>query len=157
MEKLKNVAHWTDTTINFTHRIAADFLAQVENKIEQGDIKRSELAERLGRSPGRVSQMFNAGNITLQSAVRLARAACMKVALVAYDDGDPENQNGPINSEIFYQCWRQIGSPETFFELAELSEPIEHIGWLHEAGNRGVEIDSKGFQKSAINRAPPIN
>ena len=42
----------------------------------------------------------------------------MKMALVAYEDGDTENRNGPINSEIFSGCWKRVGSPRDFFDLA---------------------------------------
>jgi hypothetical protein len=116
---VKSSEHWTANSIeNFTYRIAADFLAQVETKVESGEISRTELAQRLDRTPGRVSQLFNnPGNLTVTSAVRLVRAAGMKVALVAYEDNDPQNDNGPINSAIFHQCWKDMGSPTTFFAL----------------------------------------
>ncbi|HEY6769553.1 MAG TPA: hypothetical protein VI386_32825 [Candidatus Sulfotelmatobacter sp.] len=119
MEQLKSSEHWTAESIaNFTYRIAADFLAQVETKIEKGEVNRTELAKRLDRTPGRVSQLLNnPGNLTVNSAVRLVRAAGMKVALVAYEDSDPENNNGPVNSAIFYQCWKHAGAPTTFFDL----------------------------------------
>ena len=91
----------------------------METKIEAGEITRAELAQRLDRTPGRVSQLFNnPGNLTVTSAVRLVRAAGMKVALVAYDDNDPQNNNGPVNSEIFSRCWQHMGAPNTLFELA---------------------------------------
>lgn len=112
--------HWTAESIeDFTFRIASDFLAQVETKIEAGEINRTELAHRLNRTPGRVSQLFNnPGNLTVTSAVRLVRAAGMKVALVAYDDNDPQNNSGPVNSELFSRCWTYMGAPKTFFEFA---------------------------------------
>jgi hypothetical protein len=52
---------------------------------------------------------------------------------VAYDDGDPENHNGPINSQIFSRCWANAGKPSDFFALekfrmsAEFS-PLARIG-----------------------------
>jgi hypothetical protein len=124
--ELKSSGHWTAESIeNFTYRIAADFLAQVETKIEAGEISRTELAHRLGRTAGRVSQLFNnPGNLTVGSAVRLVRAAGMKVALVAYDDDDPRNNDGPVNSAIFYDCWKHMGAPKTFFEFASTTAPV---------------------------------
>jgi hypothetical protein len=140
MEKLTSPKHWTDeSTENFVHRIASDFLAQLETKIEKGEVTRSELAHRLDRSPGRVSQLFNPSNITLGSAVRLVRAMDLKVALVAYDDDDPENYNGPVNSDIFYKCWIHVGAPKTFFELAYYVTPIGHFGCFAEASNTKTE------------------
>lgn len=119
MDKLKASKHWTaESAENFTYRIASDFLAQVEMQIEKSGMSRSEVAHRLKRTLGRVSQLFNPGNITVGSAVRLSDATGLKVALVAYDDNDPENHNGPVNSELFYRCWKHMGAPKTFFELA---------------------------------------
>jgi hypothetical protein len=153
MEKLNSPKHWTgESTDNFVHRIASDFLAQVETKIEKGEISRSELARRLDRSPGRVSQLFNPGNITISSAVRLVRAMNMKVALVAYDDNDPENQRGPVNSEIFSRCWQLIGGPRTFYELANQVAPIELYGWQHEAANLETTIRMLAPDRSASTR-----
>lgn len=48
----------------------------------------------------------------------------MKVALVAYEDGDSQNQSGPISSEIFAICWKRMGSPRDFFELKDCSLKI---------------------------------
>jgi hypothetical protein len=134
MEKLNAPKHWTaESTENFTYRIASDFLAQVEARLEKDGTSRSELAQRLSRTLGRVSQLFNPGNITVSSAVRLGQATGMKVALVAYDDDDPQNQNGPINSDIFYRCWKYMGSPKTFFELARSVAPVGYYGHSQEA------------------------
>lgn len=138
MEKLNSLKHWTaESTENFVHRIASDFLAQLETKIEKGEISRSELAQRLDRSPGRVSQLFNPGNITIGSAVRLVRAMNMKVALIAYDDNDPENHNGPINSDIFSRCWRHMGAPATFFELTHNVMPVGY--YSHSAESASID------------------
>jgi hypothetical protein len=157
MDKLKTKRHWTsESTLNFTHRIASDFLAQVETKIEKGEVTRSELADRLDRTPGRVSQLFNAANMTLQSAVRLARAANMKVALVAYEDGDPKNDNGPVNCEIFNTCWRHLGSPSNFFELSSVIKPIsEELGYgtvASTANAQPIPISPIRLTVKAINR-----
>jgi hypothetical protein len=126
MDAVNITRHWTaESTANFTHRIASDFLAQLEIKLEKGDISRTELAKRLDRTPSRVSQLFSASNMNLDSAVKLARAMDMKVALIAYDDEDPENNNGPINSEIFRACWKHLGSPANFFELSAITCPMQ--------------------------------
>jgi hypothetical protein len=123
---MNTTRHWTaESTANFTHRIASDFLAQLEIKLEKGEISRGDLAKRLHRTPGRVSQLFTASNMNLESAVRLARAMDMKVALIAYEDEDPENNNGPINSEIFHACWKHLGSPANFFELSAITCPAQ--------------------------------
>jgi hypothetical protein len=147
MDKLNSSKHWTAESIeDFTYRIASDFLAQVETKIENGEVSRTELAVRLKRTVGRVSQLFNPGNTTIKSAVRLGHAAGMKVALIAYDDNDPENQNGPVNSAIFYRCWKHMGAPKTFFELASIAGPLDfYLGYSdrvakYSAANFGTNI-----------------
>jgi DNA-binding phage protein len=117
--------HWTDNSINdFAYRIASDFIVQLEKKIEsEGGLTRVKLATRFGVSPGRVSQVLNnPGNLTLKSTVRCARALGMKVVLVAYDDKDASNENGPVNSEIFATCWKNAGEPRDFFELAATTQ-----------------------------------
>jgi hypothetical protein len=119
VETVNQEKHWTAESVeNFTYRIAADFLAQVENKMEQDGVSRSDVAERLGRTAGRVTQLFNPGNMTLGTAVRLGSVVGMKVSIIGYEDTDPNNSEGPVNSGIFYQCWKNQGSPKTFFDLS---------------------------------------
>jgi transcriptional regulator with XRE-family HTH domain len=110
--------HWTaNSTDGFVYRISSDFVLQLEKKMN-GEVSQNDLARRLKVSKGRVSQVLNnPGNLTLKKMVQYSRALGMKVAIVAYDDGDPTNQNGPINSEIFFRCWQKHGSPRDFFAL----------------------------------------
>jgi len=112
--------HWTASTIdNFVFQVAADFTLQLEKKLEIGPITNKELADRLKVTAGRVSQVLNSpGNFKLRSMTEYARALNMKLAVVAYDDNDPNNERGPINSGIFYECWKRMGSPSDFFELS---------------------------------------
>jgi transcriptional regulator with XRE-family HTH domain len=113
--------HWTArSTADFVYRISSDFALQIENKMDEGPVTQSKLAERLGVTPGRVSQVLrNPGNLTLRNMVEYAASLGMKVSVVAYEDGDPENQKGPINSEIFNACWTRAGKPADFFALKE--------------------------------------
>lgn len=118
MDKLKQ-KHWTASTIdNFVFQIAADFTLQLEKKIDEGPIRNKELAQRLKVTPSAVSQRLNnPGNFKISSMTEYALALGMKVAVVAYEDGDPENNNGPINSEVFYECWKRQGRPRDFYDL----------------------------------------
>jgi transcriptional regulator with XRE-family HTH domain len=111
--------HWTTTSVsNFVYRISFDFVAQLRLRLEQKNISRAKFAQDFGVSESRVSQIFNnPGNLGLESMTRAAQAAGMKVAVVAYDDGDPQNQNGPVNPEIFVSCWKRAGMPKDFFDL----------------------------------------
>jgi len=121
-------AHWTSqSTRDFVYRISSDFAFQIEKKMGAEPINQSELAHRLEVSPGRVSQFLrNPGNTTIKNMVEYARALGMKVAIVAYDDRDPENQNGPINSQIFTDCWEKAGKPNDFFALTECTAVIRN-------------------------------
>ena len=105
--------HWTErSTKDYHFRIAADFIAQLEEKMESESITQDKLAELIGVTKGRVSQVLNnPGNLTIGLIVKFARALGMKVSLVAYDDDDPGNTRGPINSEIFKICWEDLGKP----------------------------------------------
>jgi transcriptional regulator with XRE-family HTH domain len=111
--------HWTErSTEDFQYKIGWDFVSQIEKLIDSGETTKASLAEKLGVSKGRVSQVLsNPGNITLKNIVRYARALGKKVSIVAYDDRDPDNHNGPINSGVFLACWERAQKPADFFAL----------------------------------------
>jgi hypothetical protein len=114
--------HWTDRrAADYLYKIGSDYVRQIERRIGDEEGTRSQLAVRLGVSKGRVSQLLNhPGNITLRNIVDYARALGLKIAVVAYDDGDPDNFDGPINSEIFTSCWELMGKPKDFFDLKDV-------------------------------------
>src|SRR5438128_119161 len=116
----KTRGHWTQQdTADFVYRISFDFITQIAKRLEREKIQHNEFADRLGLTRGRVSQLMNnPGNLTLRNVVHCARTLGMKVAIVAYEDGDIENRSGPINSEIFSRCWQRAGAPRDFFDLA---------------------------------------
>ncbi len=111
--------HWTSDDIeSFAYRVAFDFVAYVTTLLESGNFSQQQLAERLGVSEGRVSQILNSpGNLTLKQIVRLARALGRKVAVVPYDDGDADNFKGPISSAVFTACWEFANKPADLFEV----------------------------------------
>jgi hypothetical protein len=111
--------HWTSaSTDDFLYRVAADFAQQIEDAMKESEASQAALAKALGVSEGRVSQVLNnPGNLTLRNAIEYARALKRKAAIVVYDDRDPKNRNGPINSKIFTSCWEMRGRPSDFFEL----------------------------------------
>jgi transcriptional regulator with XRE-family HTH domain len=111
--------HWTEGSSNaLAHRIAFDFIAQVESRLEARSISQVDLAKRLGVSAGAVSKLLNhPENLTLQSIAKYARALGMKAAIVAFDDGDVDNEQGPINSAVFNTCWERAGKPRDSWSL----------------------------------------
>ncbi len=123
----KSTRHWTaNSTANFAYSIAADFAAQVELKLEGIPLDRKEYAKKLGVGKSRVSKLLNdPGNLSVESMVRCARALGMKVAVVAYDDNDPNNENGPIGGEVFRTSWEKSGQPRDMFDFAS---PVQFVG-----------------------------
>lgn len=115
-------AHWTEADVEgYVFRIAFDFAAYVKGLGEGESVSQSELAQRLGVSKGRVSQLLNnPGNLTLKQMVKVARALGQKVSVVTYDDGDARNERGPINSNVFTGCWEHAGKPRDLFDLREI-------------------------------------
>lgn len=126
MDKLTTMKHWTDrSTDDFLYKISADFVQQIENYMAERGMSQAQFAATLGVSPGRVSQVLNnPGNLSLRKVVEYARSIGKKVAVVAYDDGDANNQNGPINSQVFAACWEQAGSPSDLIAMDTPSEGV---------------------------------
>jgi len=117
----KRTKHWTEkSTEAFLYRIGSDFALQLEAFMGMQEVTKANLAERLGVSKGRVSQVLNnPGNLTLRKVIEYARVLGVKVAIVAYDDDDPGNHRGPINSKLFVECWKRCGQPRDQFDLVE--------------------------------------
>jgi transcriptional regulator with XRE-family HTH domain len=111
--------HWTNKSIeDFLYRVGSDYIVQIEHAMDERGINQSALAQQLDVTEGRVSQVLNnPGNLTLKKIIAYARALRKKVAIIAYDDDDPDNHKGPVNSEIFVKCWEKAGRPSDFFEL----------------------------------------
>ncbi|MBM4329364.1 MAG: helix-turn-helix transcriptional regulator [Deltaproteobacteria bacterium] len=146
--------HWTERSVgDFLYRIAADFVAQLETKIEAESLNKADLAQKLGISKGRVSQIFNnPGNLSLKTIIKFARALGMKVTIVAYDDKDQDNARGPINSEIFRICWENSGKPADFWSLQEsrcVATSTATIGIVLEA-RKVVELPSHSGQRFPV-------
>lgn len=121
---MPKLTHWTERSVeDFLYKIAADFVQQIENYLGASGKNRAEFAKKLGRTPGRVSQVLNApGNLTLRKIIEYARAANKKVAIVAYDDDDATNAKGLVNSQVFEQCWIARGRPADFFALENTNQ-----------------------------------
>ncbi len=68
--------------------------------LEQEKISRKELAERLGKSKGFVSQLLNGGrNLTLRTVADILHVLGYKVTLTPYKSGD-QRQERKIKSHI---------------------------------------------------------
>ena len=114
--------HYTSTDQDaLVERITSDFIGQIAQRLETSHMSQIELAEKLGVTESDVSQVLNLNriNLTFKTMVRYAFAAGMKAAVVAYDDGDPTNQNGPVGSEIFNLSWERLGKPRDIWAVNE--------------------------------------
>lgn len=118
---MAELKHWTESSVDdFLYRVGFDFVRQIEQALEATGASQADLAKTLGVTAGRVSQILNnPGNITLGKMIEYARALQRKVSVITYDDGDPENQKGPISAEVFVSCWDRVGKPADFFALGE--------------------------------------
>jgi len=154
MEKLTQ--HWTSKSVkDFVYRIASDFVLQLEKRMDSTGTTSRKLAKDLKITEGRVSQFLNdPSNFKLSSTVEYAQALGMKVAIVAYDDKDPQNERGPIGAEIFARCWEKAGRPKDFYDLNVMNEVprvLKHYPSLYEplqAVNVGIEVRPLIIQKN---------
>jgi transcriptional regulator with XRE-family HTH domain len=143
---MEQLAHWTQRSVaDFVYNISSNFVAQLETRMEEKEISRSELAARLNKSNGRVSQVFNnPGNLSLRVIVEFARTLGMKVGIVAYDDGDPANENGPINPEVFVESWEMAKRPRDLFDLVEVDAKQAVMNYIRV--NTRVNVANVGHQ-----------
>jgi transcriptional regulator with XRE-family HTH domain len=145
--------HWTERSIeDFLYRVGFDFVQQIEELMKPSGTSQTELAKKLGVTEGRVSQVLNnPGNLTLRKVIEYARALQKKVAIVVYDDGDPDNENGPINAEIFARCWDRSGKPSDFFAVDD--DKSRAATFIAGAGNKTA---SAGMYQQTQNDANSI-
>ncbi len=149
--------HWTQRSIkDYIFRIASDFISQLEDKIESEKMSQDDFANRLQKTKGRVSQILNKpGNMKLEKMVEYAQALGLKVSIVAYEDkGDPNNDKGPINSDIFRTCWEKTGAPRDFWAVAEIGKSTatpDNAAVKASAGQTGMS-----FNRSRVGYLAPI-
>lgn len=149
--------HWTNNSYaDFAYRIASDFTAQIEMKLESLPMERKDYAKLVGVNPSRVSQILNdPGNLGLESMVRYARVLGMKVAVVAYEDGDSNNRCGPINAQIFFESWKKLGMPRDFFDLQSCPQ-IRDVDTTEYASNEGFSHEPINLLSSATTSSPTM-
>ena len=131
------MAHWTTANDSaFINRIMFDFIAQLQTRLETSGKTQSQLAKEMEVTEGEVSQVLNLNrmNLNLKTMVKYVRALGMKMAIVAYDDGDPNNERGPVGSEIFSIAWDKVGKPR---DLWSVSANIQAVADTY-AANRVV-------------------
>jgi transcriptional regulator with XRE-family HTH domain len=119
--------HWTSRSEDaFAYAVASNFIAQLETKLDSENLDDKTLALRAKVTPAYISQLFNSpGNIGVKTMAKLTRALNMKFAVVAYvDDGDPNNDSGPIGPEVFRLAWEQCGRPRDLSKSQSLQSNL---------------------------------
>jgi len=147
------MSHWTsERDESLINKITFDFIAQLERRIDENRVKQSELAEKLGVSEGAVSQVlnFNRTNLNLKTMVRYARALGMKLSIVAYDDGDPQNVHGPVGSELFADAWQRLGKPRSAWELNHEVQPSYSDESAHAIGVQSAALEARSDAQTVI-------
>ena len=96
-----------------------DVTETLTQALEAGGVTRAELARRLGRSPGFVSQVFGGGrNLTLRTIADIAAALSLRPALTL--SADCETRREPARQWIEVQPRPQV--PE-FVEVSDAPSP----------------------------------
>lgn len=149
--------HWTESGVDdYLYRIASDFARQIAQTIETTGTSQAKLAKELGVSEGRVSQVLNnPGNLTLRKMIEYARALRRKVSIVAYNDNDPDNQNGPINAEVFILCWERAGKPSDFFALREEQPVAANSQFITQRDDRYTYDENTHAENLGFGSNPP--
>ncbi|HEX8721504.1 MAG TPA: helix-turn-helix transcriptional regulator [Pyrinomonadaceae bacterium] len=128
---MNNATHWTERSAeDFLYSIASDFVEQLQSKMATlNNMTRAKLAKAAGISKGRISQIFNdPGNISLDTAIRLARALGLSVSLLTYENtADPNNERGPVNADVFRICWEKAGRPFDMWDIQRLSQAAPRL------------------------------
>ena len=119
--------HWTkDSPKSLQTSLALDFVDQLTLPFEETGWNQSQLAEKLGLSKGRVSQMFNnPGNLTLKKMAEWTQPLDLNVSIVVYPEDEALAARGPISGEVFRICWERLGKPADMWDLEDRQDEIE--------------------------------
>jgi transcriptional regulator with XRE-family HTH domain len=139
--------HWTqESAKDFAYHLSLDFFTQLQDRFDESELLRKEFAEKMNLSAGRISQIFNNApeNPKVDSLVRYAQALGLKVSIVAYDDGDANNDKGPIFSGVIAKCWEYMGKPRdlsAFIRPAAFEQQL--VNRLESSWFNGLEVAKK--------------
>jgi transcriptional regulator with XRE-family HTH domain len=110
----------------FWHALSRDVQDIFKRALVARGLLQSELANLLGLTRGRVTRILNDDTISLRHVVLLARTLGMKVGLLVYEDPkDPANVLGPVRPDVLIRCWRVLGCPRSFSEIARAAKALK--------------------------------
>ena len=111
--------HWTNESIDdFVSCVVLDFLEDIINRMEDCNISKKELAEKMEVSEDFISDILNnPDKLTIKLMVKLTRALNIKITFMIYDDDDVENEIGPIFPRVIRKCWEIMNKPKNDWEV----------------------------------------
>jgi transcriptional regulator with XRE-family HTH domain len=122
---MNNTLHWTQRSPeDFLYSIASDFIEDLKNRMRSLGMSQTKLARAARVNKSYISRIFkDPGNLSLDTIVKLARTVGMKVSIVPYvDPDDPNNERGPIGSDIFRWCWEHADRPVDAWDIREIKQ-----------------------------------
>lgn len=129
---MSNLKHWTQNSVeDYEYRIASDFVELIYEVMETRGISQELLASRLGKTAGRISQIFNnPGNLTLRTMCELSASLGLSLSVVPYED-DLSITYGPVDAALFRDAWEFCGKPRTKFDMdrMQLQAVLEKEKW----------------------------
>ena len=105
--------HWTDESpMRFKLCLMYNFLAGVEQRLEELCLTKKKLAEKLGVPPRQVNRLWdNPDKITLHHIITWCRVLGLKPAIVVYEDDSIPSRQAPVHPEVFLASWKRLGCP----------------------------------------------
>jgi len=157
MTTKKSFTHYTADPVGFRSHLALDCMDQVQRVMAESGITQRALAQQLGITEGRVSQLLNSpGNLTLDKLVQMAFAVDRKLGILLYDDDDRKHEKGPVFGEVFRRTWELAGKPRTGWDLEELGNDFEALGLSRKDASGEPEELEFELAQSAVT-PPPWN
>ncbi|MBN2383594.1 helix-turn-helix transcriptional regulator [bacterium] len=154
--KEREVIRWTEDLESLRYHTTFVFITTLSNKMHELGLNQRGLAERLGISESRVSQIFNnPGNLTLSKMIKWAHAVELKIAVVPYNDEDPNFKKAPVIADAFTKLWELHGRPRTFEEIQSIYLNCERCEYLNHDWEETVTVESIPWSGEVFK--PPVS
>lgn len=108
--------HWSaKSDDDFRFCVASQFVDQIEKRLEELEMSYTDLAKKINRTLGRVSQFMNdPGDLKLSTMVRIVRVLGLKFTIVVY----AEDQSRGIVEPVFVKrCWEHHKCPTNRWDV----------------------------------------
>lgn len=121
------MAHWTSRDMHsYIFAVVSNFVIAVEIYMEEHGKNYKDLAKLLNAGIDEVMvKVNNPSTFSLADLYRWTKALGIKFIIFMYDDQDPSNIQGPLNTEILRQCWELLGKPRTQADIDEAKKRVQ--------------------------------